>query len=200
MTAQDRPKAVAGPQRRAQLSLFARNFFKHPKMLGSIIPSSPFLVRRLLDRIDWERARVVVEFGPGVGTITRELLRRMPPDSTLLVLETNQDFVEFLEQSLPDPRLQVVKGSAESVQAELERLGLPPADYVLAGIPFSTMPEDVRERILSGSVDALSPAGSMLIYQFSSRVLPDLRRVFSAVETDFEPLNILPARLYYCSP
>ena len=200
MTAQDRPTAVAGPQRRAQLSLFARNFFKHPKMLGSIIPSSPFLVRRLLDRVDWQRARVVVEFGPGVGTITRELLRRMPPDSTLLVLETNQDFVDFLEQSLPDPRLQVVKGSAETVQAELERLGLPPADYVLAGIPFSTMPAEIRERILSGSADALSPAGAMLIYQFSSRVLPDLRRVFSAVETDFEPLNILPARLYYCSP
>jgi phospholipid N-methyltransferase len=200
MTVQDRPTATARPERRAQLSLFARNFFKHPRMLGSIIPSSPFLVRRLLEQVDWQHARVVVEYGPGVGTITREILRRLHPEATLVVLETNEDFVDFLERSLPDPRLQVVKGSAETIQAELTRLGLPAADYVLAGIPFSTMPADCRERILEDSLDALSPQGSMLIYQFSSRVLSDLRRVFPNVECDFEPLNILPARLYYCRP
>ncbi|MDZ7852118.1 MAG: rRNA adenine N-6-methyltransferase family protein [Halomonas sp.] len=200
MTAHDRPKGAVGPAQHSQLSLFARNFFKHPQMLGSIIPSSSFLVKRLLDRVDWQQARVVVEYGPGVGTITKELLRRMPPESTLVVLETNQDFVDCLEQSLPDPRLQVVKGSAETIQAELDRLGLPAADYVLAGIPFSTMPAMTRESILMRSLEALSPKGSMLIYQFSSKVLPDLRRVFSKVECDFEPLNVLPARLYYCHP
>ena len=124
----------------------------------------------------------------------------MPPEATLLVLETNQEFVDFLRQSLPDPRLRVVQGSAETVQAELDRLGLPAADYVLAGIPFSTMSATSRESVLRNSTEALSPRGAMLIYQFSSRVLPDLRRVFSDVECDFEPLNILPAKLYYCRP
>lgn len=200
MTAQDRPTALAGNGRRAQLSLFARNFFKHPRMLGSIIPSSPFLVRRLLERIDWQNTRVIVEYGPGVGTITRELLQRMPSETILLVLETNQEFVDFLQQSLPDPRLQVVQGSAETIQDELDRLGLPAADYVLAGIPFSTMSATSRTSVLTRSLDALSPQGAMLIYQFSSRVLPDLRRVFSDVECDFEPFNILPAKLYYCRP
>lgn len=200
MTAQDRPTALAGNGRRAQLSLFARNFFKHPRMLGSIIPSSPFLVRRLLERIDWQNARVIVEYGPGVGTITRELLQRMPADTTLLVLETNQEFVDFLQQSLPDPRLRVVRGSAETIRAELAALGLPTADYVLAGIPFSTMSATSRESVLMNSLDALSSQGAMLIYQFSSRVLPDLRRLFSDVECDFELLNILPAKLYYCRP
>ncbi|WP_347709840.1 class I SAM-dependent methyltransferase [Halomonas gemina] len=200
MTTQDRPADVGGTVRRAQFSLFARNFFKHPRMLGSIIPSSSFLVKRLLKRVDWQRAHVVVEYGPGVGTITKELLHRMPAESTLVVLETNQDFVDFLEQSLPDARLRVIKGSAETIQAELARLGLPAADYVLAGIPFSTMPAESRESILMRSLEALSPQGSMLIYQFSSRVLPDLRRVFSKVECDFELLNVLPARLYCCQP
>ena len=196
----DRPEPVASPKPRGQVSLFARNFFQHPRMLGSIIPSSRFLVRRLLGQVDWERARVVVEYGPGVGTITRELLRRMHPDATLVVIETNRDFVEFLEEALPDPRLRVIHGSAESAKAELERLGLPAADYVLAGIPFSTMPADTRERILRGSVDALSPEGAMLIYQFTSSLISDLREVFSDVERDFELFNLLPARLYYCRP
>jgi phospholipid N-methyltransferase len=61
-----------------QLMLFAKNFFKHPKMLGSIIPSSRFLIERLLRQMDWDQARVIVEYGPGVGTITREILQRRP--------------------------------------------------------------------------------------------------------------------------
>ena len=53
-----------------QLGLFARNFIKHPTTLGSVIPSSRFLVNDLMSQVDWGRAQVVVEYGPGVGTIT----------------------------------------------------------------------------------------------------------------------------------
>lgn len=200
MTAKDHPTELASRAQRGHLSLFARNFFKHPRMLGSIIPSSSFLVRRLLDQIDWQRARVVVEYGPGVGTITREILVRLPPESSLLALETNPEFVDFLAESLPDPRLQVVGGSAETIQAELDRLELPAADYIVAGIPFSTMPPTSRLRILEDSRAALAEDGAMLIYQFSPRVRSDLRRLFSRVEYGFEPLNILPAHLYRCHP
>src|SRR5687767_10748196 len=72
--------------------LFARTFFRNPRMLGSIVPSSRFLIRKLLRPIDWSRARVIVEYGPGVGTITREALRRMRPDATLIAIETNDEF------------------------------------------------------------------------------------------------------------
>ncbi|WP_444678228.1 class I SAM-dependent methyltransferase [Halomonas sp. E19] len=198
MAVQDRPSITAGPERRAQLTLFARNFFKHPRMLGSIIPSSSFLIRRLLEPVDWERARVIVEYGPGVGTITREILNRLHPDATLVVIETNDDFVDFLNRSLSDPRLKVIAGSAETIEAELERLGLPAADYVVAGLPFSTMPAKIRERILQGSHEALAPEGSMLIYQFSPKVSSDLRQTFNRVESTFEPINIPPARVYFC--
>ena len=57
---------------RSQALLFAQNFLKHPKMIGSLIPSSRRLIDRLLGKVDWNRARVIVEYGPGVGTITRE--------------------------------------------------------------------------------------------------------------------------------
>src|ERR1700751_4473580 len=87
------------------VALFARNFFKYPSMLGSIVPSSRFLVKDLMNQIDWNRARIVVEFGPGVGTITRELLKRMRPDATLVVIELNEEFVQYLANSIHDPRL-----------------------------------------------------------------------------------------------
>ena len=180
--------------------LFALNFFRHPMMLGSIVPSSRFLIRQLLEPVDWGQARVIVEYGPGVGVITTEVLRRMGPDTMLIAIETNPDFVSYLRDSIKDERLHVVEGSAESVDEILRRYGQSNASYIISGIPFSTIPAPVREQILLKTCDVLKPGGSFLVYQFSSRVLQDLQRIFRYVRRKFEPLNVLPAHLFFCQP
>lgn len=178
--------------------LFASNFFKHPTMLGSIIPSSRFLVDRLLGPVDWSRARVVVEYGPGVGTVTRALLKRMPADGRLLAIELNADFADYLRREIRDPRLTVVQGSAADLGDELDRLGWPAADYAVSGIPFSTMPEDIRDSILRVTLEHLRPDGEFLVFQFSDRVRRHLERTFPEVKREFELLNFLPAHCYRC--
>jgi phospholipid N-methyltransferase len=195
---------VASPPRatdRAPLALFAKNFFQHPRMLGSIIPSSRFLIRRLLRGVDWQQVRTVVEYGPGVGTITRAVLERMRPDAALIVIETNEDFVRYLRDAIDDPRLHVVHGSAADVERVLAERGLAHADIVISGIPLSTLPREVREAVLAATRRVLTPGtGSFLVYQFSPSVAGYLQRVFGAVRRDFEPLNILPAQLFFCTP
>lgn len=180
--------------------LFARNFFRHPRMLGSIVPSSRFLIKQLLEPIDFARARVIVEYGPGVGGITTEVLRRMRSDGTLIAIEMNPDFVSYLRSSISDRRLHVVEGSAVAVDEILRRCGCQRADYIISGIPFSTIAAPLRERILRKTRDALEPRGAFLVYQFSTRVLEDLKRVFGYVVRRFEPLNVLPAHLFICQP
>jgi phospholipid N-methyltransferase len=184
--------------RTEQLLLFARNFFRHPRMLGSLIPSSRFLISEVLQPIAWQQARVIVEYGPGVGTITTEVLKRMRPDAKLIAIETNPEFVRFLRDSYPDPRLHVVERSAAEVEQVLAELGHSKASYIISGIPFSTLPATLREHILRQTRDVLEPAGAFLVYQFSTRVLPDLQRIFGYVERGFEPLNVLPAHLFVC--
>jgi phospholipid N-methyltransferase len=169
-------------------------------MLGSIIPSSRFLIRQLLAPVNWTQARVFVEYGPGVGGITAEILRRMHPDAILIAIEMNPDFVSYLGRAIPDPRLKVVEGSAESVDEILRRFGRNSADYIISGIPFSTISAPVRERILRKTCDVLKPRGAFLVYQFSTRVFEDLKRIFGYVGRKFEPLNVLPAHLFFCRP
>lgn len=167
-------------------------------MLGSLIPSSRFLVNHVLSEVDWGRARVILEYGPGVGTFTAEILRRMRSDAMLIVLETNTDFVRFLGRRFTDARLHVIHGSAADADAVLAELGLDHADYVLSGIPYTTMPPELRETILRKTHTVLHPNGAFLVYQFTRSVLPYLRDVFRLVHQDFEPLNVMPARLFYC--
>lgn len=185
--------------RRKQLALFALNFLKHPKMLGSIIPSSRKLIEKVLRQVEWRRARVIVEYGPGVGTFTSEILRRMRSDAMLVVFETNPEFVEFLRESLPDPRLHVVHGSAADVAKVLAEKGVEHADYVISGIPFTTLPREVREAVLQATHEVLEPDGIFLVYQFSPKVHGYLQPHFR-VTRGFEPWNILPAQLFYCRP
>jgi phospholipid N-methyltransferase len=181
------------------VGLFARNFFKYPSMLGSIVPSSRFLVKDLMSEIDWDRARVLVEFGPGVGTITREVLKRMRPDAVLVAIELNEEFVQYLGATIRDPRLRIVHGSAAHVRRVLAEHGLAPADCIISGLPYSLLPEELRKEIVAESRQALKAEGSLLVFQFSPSVLPYLKSSFSSVKLGFQLLNILPARIFHCT-
>ncbi len=186
------------PARSGDALLFARNFFRHPRMLGSIVPSSRFLIRQLLEPINWNRARVLVEYGPGVGSITTEVLRQMRSDAVLIAIEMNSEFVRYLRATISDPRLHLVQGSAAEVDRVLRRLGVNSADYIISGIPFSTIAASERDEILRKTVEVLEPGGAFLLYQFSKRIMAELQRVFGYVGRQFQPLNVLPAHLFIC--
>ncbi len=187
------------PSRTSQFLLFARGFFRHPNMVGWFFPSSPFLVDEVLKQVDWEKARVLVEYGPGVGAFTKKVLERMRPDAKLVALELNPEFYRFLNESIQDPRLHLVNASATEIDAVLAQLGYTHVDYVISGIPFKTLPPALRDTIVRKTHSVLRPKGSFLVYQFSNAVLPYLERVFGKVSRDFELLNIIPARLFFCA-
>lgn len=180
------------------LWIFAKNFLQHPRMLGSVFPSSRFLIQRILDRIDWVGAKVVVEYGPGVGNVSQELLLRLRPDGRLILIEMNSEFVSLLRRRFSDPRVTVVHGSAADVQQILSNLGVGQADYVISGIPYSTIPIELRRRILRESRAVVRESGEVIVYQFMRTILPQLQDCFGQVDEEFEALNIPPARVWYC--
>ena len=178
-----------------QWRIFFRQFLKHPGMIGSVIPSSRTLVDAVLEPVDWERARLFVEYGPGVGTITRPILERMHPDATLIAIDLNLDFVAWLDAQIDDPRLRVVHGSAVDVRRFIREAGHQQADYVLSGLPFSTLPDGVGAAICAETRAALRPGGEFLIYQYSRYVLRLLTPLFGAISERLEWRNIPPCRV-----
>jgi phospholipid N-methyltransferase len=163
--------------------------------VGSIIPSSRFLERRIVRAAEVGRASLVVELGPGTGGTTRALLRALPPESRLLAIEIDPRFVALLRRT-PDPRLIVHQGSASEIEAALEQHGLPAPDVILSGIPFSTMARSVGEQILRSVYDALEPGGLFVAYQVRDRVESLGRRVFGRAQVQTEILNMPPMRVY----
>ena len=134
---------------------FFLGFLRQPALIGSIIPSSRFLERRVVEAAGITRSRMVVELGPGTGGTTRAILAAMPPEAQLLAIEINPDFAAYLK-AVPDPRLNVYLGSAEHMRSALATVDHARPDAVVSGIPFSTMPESVGREILRQVWDCLA--------------------------------------------
>lgn len=179
-----------------QWSMFLRQFIKHPGMIGSVIPSSQMLVDSMLEGVDWQRTRLFVEYGPGVGTFTRPILDRLHPDATLLAIDLNLDFVAYLEAEIDDPRLRIVHGSAADVRRFIKEAGYAQADYILSGIPFSTLPDGVGEAICAETQSVLKDGGAFLVYQYSGYMRRLLSPLFDEIRERVEWRNIPPCRMF----
>jgi len=176
---------------------FLRGFLKNPVMVGSVIPSSRVLIEKMLKPVDWESTKLFVEYGPGVGTFTRPILELLPADATLVTIDTNADFTKYLTKSIDDPRLIAVTGSAAEVDKILAERGLGQADYVLSGLPFSTLPPGVGEAIAEATAKVIRPGGAFLIYQFTPKVKDFIEPHFEQIERGFEWINVPPATLFW---
>nr|WP_246167506.1 methyltransferase domain-containing protein [Sphingomonas piscis] len=166
-------------------------------MVGSIIPSSRILIEKMLGPVDWHATRVFVEYGPGVGTFTRPILEKMGPDAKLVTIDTNPEFTAFLKESIDDDRLVAVTGSAADVEKILADRGLGQADYVLSGLPFSTLPPGVGDQIAEATSKVIRPGGAFLVYQFSPKVLDFIKPWFERIDRGFEWINVPPATLFW---
>ncbi|MDQ3143498.1 MAG: methyltransferase domain-containing protein [Pseudomonadota bacterium] len=166
-------------------------------MVGSVIPSSKILIDKMLDPVDWDATRLFVEYGPGVGTFTRPILERLGPDAKLIAIDTSADFIDYLKRDIDDPRLIAVTGSAADVERIGAAHGFDHADYVLSGLPFSTLPPGIGDAIGAATARVIRSGGAFLIYQFSPKVRDFIAPFFERIERGFEWRNVPPATLFW---
>ena len=176
---------------------FLRGFIKHPVMVGSIIPSSRATIDKMLGPVDWANCKLFVEYGPGVGTFTEHVLQRMAPDATLITIDTNQDFTDYLSRKFTDSRLRPITGSAADVREIIAACGFDHADYILSGLPFSTLPAGIGPKIAEETYHALRPGGAFLVYQFKAKVRDFMAPHFKRIDKGMEWANIPPCHLFW---
>lgn len=179
---------------------FVRAFLRAPRTVGSIAPSSSYLVKAMLDAANVERPALIVEFGPGTGVFTAEIVRRMRPDARLLVFEIHPDFARRLRQRFTDPRVAIVEDSAADLKRYLQEYGVEQVECIVSGLPFASLPRDVTHAILRATRESLAPNGRFVTYQYTPALLRMLRSYFPAMRVArFVPRNLPPAMVLVCA-
>lgn len=172
--------------------LFFKRFLQRPFQVASIIPSSKAMVERVASKMDFSEPRVIAEYGPGEGVHSREIARRMGPDSQLLLFELDPDLSRDLERQFAnDPRVHVINGNAAQLPEELERLGIPRCDYIVSGIPFSILEIEKKRALLQQTYDALAAGGEFIIYQVTNE-LRQHAKLFQTAHSEYFLQNIPP--------
>lgn len=175
---------------------FLRGFVRNPAQVGSVVPSSRWLEQRLVRQAGIAQARTVVELGPGTGGTTAALLQALPAAGRLLAIELDPDFHHHLRASLADPRLLLQQGNAERIADFLAAHHMPAPDAVVSGIPFSTMPPDLSERIAAAVAQVLRPGGHFVAYQVRAHVASFVAPYLGEPDKQWEVVNVPPVRVF----
>ena len=77
---------------------FFRAFLADPVRTGAVIPASSTLAERVATTLDGTAPgrRSVLEIGPGMGAVTRYLLRHLGRGDKLVLVEMNERFATFV--------------------------------------------------------------------------------------------------------
>lgn len=176
---------------------FIVEYIKHPRKIGAVAPSSKCLSRKMMEPIHFDSANVIVEYGPGTGSFTRELIAKRRSGTVLLLIEQNQQFCSQLEQKYSNlDNVYVIHGCAENVNLYLEQYGLQKADYIVSGLPFTSLPKGVSDHILSATKEALGDNGRFITFQYSLVKRRFFEQYFSITDSLKEMRNLPPAYVF----
>ncbi|MDG1039842.1 MAG: rRNA adenine N-6-methyltransferase family protein [Polaribacter sp.] len=168
------------------------------KTSGTVAPSSRFLAQKMLKKINFQTCKVLVELGPGNGIITKQILKKIQPNSHLVCFEVNDAFYKDL-QKINHPQLTVLKVSAEDIQTEMQKLGFTNACHIVSSLPLTIIPNSISNTILENALKTLQNNGTFIQYQYSLTYYKKLKTVFREnISLDFELLNFPPAFVYRC--
>jgi phospholipid N-methyltransferase len=182
----------------AKKSKFLKEFLKERKTVGAVSPSSKFLMKKMLAPINFDKANVIVELGPGNGVFTKGLLKKMKPDAKLISFELSQNFYEHINLKIRDKRLVLINDSADKLEKYLSVEGVSKVDYVVSSLPLAVIPEDVKTEVLDACVKFLGKDGKYIQFQYTLNAKKLLQSKFNNVNYKFVAVNIPPAFVYEC--
>ncbi|EOP49611.1 ribosomal RNA adenine dimethylase [Bacillus cereus VDM053] len=182
-----------------QLITFLHEFIKHPKHTGAVAPSSKILAKKMVNIIDFNRAKCIVELGPGTGVFTKEIMKRKTKETIFLLIEINEVFCKELTRKFKNEQnVIVIQGSAENIKKYMKELNIDYIDYVLSGLPFTSLPEEVSKRILNNVMEAIHENGEFITFQYSLVKKGFIQHFFPEITLEKVWLNFPPAYVFSC--
>jgi len=128
--------------------VFLSNFLHNPRQIAAVAPSSKYVINSVIDEIDFNNAKCIVEYGPGTGSITNEILRHLSHDAKLICLDVNQKFCKYLSKNIKNSRLAIINDSAVNIDIYLKKFKIKKIDYALSSIPFTFIKADDKKAII----------------------------------------------------
>ncbi|GIN39347.1 rRNA adenine N-6-methyltransferase family protein [Heyndrickxia sp. FSL K6-6286] len=179
---------------------FLFQYIVNPRTVGAILPSSKFLGDKMVERINFAKAKYIIEYGPGTGVFTEELLEKRNPETIIVLVEYNKEFYLLLREKFKmEKNLFIINGSAEDIHNYLKDYHIPYADYVISGLPFASLPKNISQKILTNTTKILKKDGEFITFQYTKCKKAFIEQFFTKIHVNREIRNLPPAYVFNCS-
>ncbi len=184
---------------------FLNQYVRNAREIGAIGPDSAACVNMLLKSVPFGSARLIVEFGAASGAVTREILRRMDPASSLFCFEKNPFFYDALRRRFSGRNVFIIPDDVFDATPVLSsRFHIPKrsADCIISTLPCSSM--QFSGLLEKAVIPLLADEGVFVQYMHTVSVLkgfrlrPILGQYFARIESDVVIRSIPPAIVYTC--
>jgi phosphatidylethanolamine/phosphatidyl-N-methylethanolamine N-methyltransferase len=183
---------------------FISEFVSHPRAVGALSPSSANLARHLVGSVDWDSTSTVLEYGPGTGAITQQIVSQLPNQTQFLAIEISSKFARGLRKRFPD--VCVLEGSVGKVKNLCETQGIDQVDTIVSGLPWAVFSDDDQKTYLDATMQVLRPGGQFITFGYlQGLLLPAGRRFRKKLSGYFSEVRIskpvwgnLPPAFFYC--
>ena len=148
---------------------FFRQCRRQFRTTGAILPSSRFLAKALVSEIAKPRQPArILEVGPGTGSVTRQLLRRLLPGDQFDAVEINANFIARLMDRLEkDRNFQRRRQQVRIIHSAVEDLpGDGTYDFIVSGLPLNNFPVATVRTIFRAYGRLLKPGGMLTYYEY----------------------------------
>ncbi len=173
---------------------FLIQFLRDPRNIGAIAPSGKFLAEKMIKPIQFNNAKCIVEYGPGTGSFTKEIIRYKKKDTLLILMETDKLFCMQLEDEFEKyENVYIVNDSAENISKYMEQYGVTSVDYIVSGLPFTSLPSKTSQEIFNITNKIIGENGYFITFQYSMAKKKMFEQYFKFVERCFEFRNFPPA-------
>lgn len=174
--------------------LFLRAWAANPLRMGSVIPSSEALCRRVV-RQGWPApGRAVLELGTGTGVIARAFMAAGLSQERLILVEIDPAMVAHLREEFPAAT--VIEGDARELPSLIPERWQGRIGSVVCGIPLVLLPDTEQRRFID-AMTAVAPGRGFLHYSYCiTSPLPYRRHGLTARREAWTPLNVPPASVW----
>jgi phospholipid N-methyltransferase len=176
--------------------VFLRRFVGAPRQVGSVMPSSPFLTKAMMNKITWDDTRYLAELGAGTGVFTRAIVQKLRQDGQVLVFEIDPALKKMIETEHSGLN---VYGDACGLPQIMRDRNIQALDYVVSSLPFAVLPPRMTATVLDVIDTCLKPGGKLVAYQYSKHMKPYFEKRFASVKISFVLRNVPPAFVYECT-
>ncbi|PLS19370.1 16S rRNA (cytosine(1402)-N(4))-methyltransferase [Bacillus sp. M6-12] len=179
--------------------LFVIQYLLKPRTVGAVLPSSKKLAKKMMENVEFEHAKCIVEYGPGTGVFTEQILKNRKKETVVILIEHNHEFCELLQKRYKgEKNLYIVHDSAEKIDHYLEEHNINQVDYVVSGLPFASLPKAVSSNILNKTKEILGEEGKFITFQYTLLKKDFIQQYFETIQVKRELINMPPAYVFCC--